>query len=285
MTQAINLANFSNSLDSSGGVPPTQLNAVVPLSKGGTNASTAAGARTSLGSTTVGDALFITASSSAARSTLGLVIGTNVQAWDADLDTWSTKTAPSGVVVGTTDTQTLTNKTLTSPTVNSPTITSPTISGAVVSTMASSVITLGTAVVSTSGTNIDFTSIPSWVKRITVMLNGVSTNSTSNYQIQIGAGSITNTGYVSGCGAATSTTGFVVANNFTAANTLSGSAVLTTLGSNTWVNASVIGSSGGNAPTPATGYITLGGTLDRVRVTTVNGTDTFDAGSINILYE
>ena len=33
------------------------------------------------------------------------------------------------------------------------------------------------------------------------------------------------------------------------------------------------------------GRVTLSGALDRVRVTTVNGTDTFDAGSINILYE
>ena len=49
MTQAMNLANFSNSLDSSGGVPPTQLNSVVPISKGGTNAATASAARTSLG--------------------------------------------------------------------------------------------------------------------------------------------------------------------------------------------------------------------------------------------
>lgn len=49
MTQAMNLANFSNSLDPSGGVPPTQLNAVVPISKGGTNASTASAARTNLG--------------------------------------------------------------------------------------------------------------------------------------------------------------------------------------------------------------------------------------------
>jgi hypothetical protein len=78
MTQAINLANFSNSLDSSGGVPPTQLNSVVPISKGGTNAATAAGARTSLGSTTVGDAVFVAASQAAAQSAIGVVIGTDV---------------------------------------------------------------------------------------------------------------------------------------------------------------------------------------------------------------
>lgn len=33
------------------------------------------------------------------------------------------------------------------------------------------------------------------------------------------------------------------------------------------------------------GTISLAGALDNVRLTTVNGTDTFDAGSINILYE
>ncbi len=49
MTQAMNLANFANSLDSSGQMPPTNLTAPVPISKGGTNASTASTARTNLG--------------------------------------------------------------------------------------------------------------------------------------------------------------------------------------------------------------------------------------------
>jgi len=76
---------------------------VLKVTKGGTGGSTA----------------------SAARTALGLVIGTNVQAWDTDLDTWATKTAPSGTVVGTSDTQTLTNKTLTSPTLTTPALGTP----------------------------------------------------------------------------------------------------------------------------------------------------------------
>lgn len=91
------------------------------IADGGTGASTAADARTNLGVTaTASDTTYAyrannlsdLSSASAARANLGLVIGTNVQAWDADLDTWATKTAPSGTVVGTSDSQTLTNKTI-----------------------------------------------------------------------------------------------------------------------------------------------------------------------------
>lgn len=147
----------------------------------------------------------------------------------------------------------------------------------------------GTAVASTSGTSIDFTGIPSWAKRITVMFNGVSTNGTSAYQMQIGSGSVTTSGYASsglnqaGTQAAGSA-GLLVMNACNASDAFSGAATLTLQSGNTWVYTSMLYVSGGAkygcGVSPA-----LSGSLDRVRITTVNGTDTFDAGSINILYE
>lgn len=152
-------------------------------------------------------------------------------------------------------------------------------------------ITSGTAVTA-SGTSVNFTGIPSWVKRITVMFSGVSLNGTSNQLIQIGAGSVTTSGYVGGAVAAgsagtqaTQTAGLQCGITGSAAFTIIGQAVLTNITGNTWVMAF-------NGTRQTDGYgligsssIALGGTLDRVRITTVNGTDTFDAGSINILYE
>jgi len=183
-------------------------------------------------------------------------------------------------IVGTDATQTLTNKTLGSGLV-----------------MEASAITSGTAQATTSGTSIDFTGIPSWVKRVTVMFNGVSTNGTSAMLVQLGdSGGVETTGYLSMSGArdisggvlgaSAITTGFVTQYIGAATSIFNGKFTLNNLSGNAWVGDGV-----GNNNT-ATAYVyfysgskTLSDTLDRVRITTVNGTDTFDAGSINILYE
>lgn len=156
-------------------------------------------------------------------------------------------------------------------------------------------ITSGTAVASTSGTSIDFTSIPSWVKRITVMLDGVSTNGTSDVVIQIGAGSVETTSYAGltnrslagGTNTVSLSTSFNIdASIGDAASVRRGLYVLTLLGSNVWVFGGSQSSIGGaNAICFTNGSKTTSGTLDRVRITTAGGTNTFDAGTINILYE
>ena len=168
-------------------------------------------------------------------------------------------------------------------TLNSTTITGTSVRGA---------ITSGTAVASTSGTSIDFTSIPSWVKRVTVMFNGVSLSGTSAILMQIGAGSVTTSGYASSTlfslGTAVntsgSTAGFVLSTDASAAALVGGTVQIVTLGSNIWA-ASGSASLSSSEFSNCAGRVSLSGTLDRIRITTVNGTDTFDAGSINILYE
>jgi hypothetical protein len=150
----------------------------------------------------------------------------------------------------------------------------------------------GTAVASTSGTSIDFTSIPSWVKRVTVMYDGVSTNGTGEPQIQLGtSGGIQTTGYTGSYGffgasqaASTSSTGFILFLDGAASYTYTGTAVFTLIGSNVWTMTAVTGMNI-NYVGVCAGSKSLGGTLDRVRITTNTGTDVFDAGSINILYE
>jgi hypothetical protein len=184
-------------------------------------------------------------------------------------------------LVGTDATQTLTNKTLTS----------PTITGAVVSSMASTVITAATAVASTSGTSIDFTGLPSWVKRITVLFEVASTNGTSDILVQLGdSGGVETTGYLGSSAdgptlsATAYTTGFGVRTG-SAAVTLIGSISISNITSNTWVASGVLTRGSGALFIATSGSKTLTATLDRVRITTVTGTDTFDAGTVNIFYE
>ena len=150
--------------------------------------------------------------------------------------------------------------------------------------------TLGTTQATTSGTYIDFTGIPAGVKMIQLMLAGVSTNGSSPMQVQIGAGSITSSGYTSYSGSysteGTSSSGFLLdALSQVAASIRYGIMTLTSMGGNQWMlSGAKIEHAGTYIAQSVAGVITLGGNLDRVRLTTVNGTDLFDLGSANILY-
>ena len=153
-------------------------------------------------------------------------------------------------------------------------------------------IVQSTSQATTSGTSITFSSIPSWVKRITIMFNDVKSDGTSGRLIQIGSGSVQSTGYVSSscfsnvsnqAGGVSSTAGFIIYRNV-ATDLTSGIMVLSSFGSNIWVsnhackNSTALCCFGG-------GNVTLSGTLDRIVLTNALGTNAFNAGSVNILYE
>jgi len=152
-----------------------------------------------------------------------------------------------------------------------------------------------TAQASTSGTAINFTGIPSWVKRITVMFSGVSTSGvTSSLLIQLGdSGGVETTGYTSSASristtvlSQNSTAGFILLGGAaTSASTYSASYSISLLSTNLWCLQGIMSDTGNTTTQIAAGSKTLSDTLTQVRITTVNGTDTFDAGTINILYE
>lgn len=147
----------------------------------------------------------------------------------------------------------------------------------------------GTAV-SASGTSVDFTSIPSWVKRITISLESLSTNGSTGVSLQLGdSGGIETTGYVCATGnAGSSTTEFpLTGGSGTAAAVYQGVIFLTLMNAatNLWCVSSQVARTDTSAVLTVVGSKSTSAVLDRVRLKSGNGTDTFDAGSINILYE
>ena len=155
--------------------------------------------------------------------------------------------------------------------------------------------TLGTEQATTSGTSIDFTSIPAGVRKITIQFEGVSTSGTSNMIVQLGdAGGVETSGYL---GAASFMNAAVTTSNFTTGFGVTQTTVATAVwhghvtltlkdaANFTWVCSVVAGRSDVTAMNVGAGSKSLSAELDRVRITTVGGTDTFDAGSINIIYE
>lgn len=170
----------------------------------------------------------------------------------------------------------------------------PAVSGTILVQGTASNIVSGTAVTASSAA-VSFTGIPSWAKKITVIFDGVSTNGTSPYQVQIGdAGGLEITGYVgntseTAAGAAGSTVyagaGFTVTRTTAAASLTSGYLTLVNVSGNTWVGASVLAAAAATTTYYGAGSKSLSDVLTQVSITTVGGANTFDAGTINIMWE
>jgi hypothetical protein len=145
-------------------------------------------------------------------------------------------------------------------------------------------LTLATAQTA-SGTSVDFTGIPSWAKRITVMFSDISLNATDDILVQIGdSGGIETSGYTSGSNAQVNSTAGYIARLGVTSRILNGAMYISNINSNSWVSIHTA-----NITTATDiyggGTKTLSSTLDRVRVTSVTGASIFDAGTINISYE
>ena len=157
-------------------------------------------------------------------------------------------------------------------------------------------LTKGTAVATTSGTEKDFTGIPSWARRVTLVLSNVSLSGTALLRVRLGiSGSFITTGYLStssvisaGSATAASTAGFdVYTNASSAAYLYSGTITLHYIDTtnNTWVCSGVIAAHGVTWTITVGGYVAIGSALTTVRLTSSNGTDTFDSGTVNVFYE
>lgn len=244
------------------------------VADGGTGASTAADARTNLG---LGSLAIIASPLPIANGGTGQI--TAALGFDA-LKQAATSSATGVVELATTaEVQAGTSTTLVP----------------AVDTLRAGLLVRGTSTATTSGTTIDFTGIPTWAKRITILLKEVSTSGTSPLMIQLGdSGGPEGGGYRSICvGAAsgtveTSTSGFLITKGNTAGAECSGTVTICTNVTDTWIMSSTIGwytgvnagdvfSSGGSKSTSTT--------LDRVRLTTSGGADTFDSGYVNVIWE
>lgn len=282
----------------------------IPVAAGGTGSATASDARTALSAAKSGANSDIT-SLSGLTTALSVVQGGTgattaggasfaLKGANSDITSLTGLTTALSVAQGGTGSTTLTSgSVVVGNGTSAVSLVSPGTSGNILTsngttwTSSSPSISSSTAQTTTSGTYIDFTSIPSWVKRITVLFNGVSTNGTSNYNVQLGTGGTPETsGYV-GVSArfnsgSTTNVGTVDTSGFSwgtgAGDTSYGTMVLTNISSNTWICSANLNGSLSNMNV-ITGSKSLLGVLNMIRITTAGGTATFDAGTINIIYE
>lgn len=168
------------------------------------------------------------------------------------------------------------------------------LSGHLISAASYTGATYGTAVTA-SGTAIDFTGIPGWANKIKIMFAGLSSSGTSGHRIRIGSGSFDTSGYLNGgmvvtaastCDETSGTTDdFLATPGGDGARSCYGVVELTRQTGNVWMCQTTAHDQTTSDAVNSTGYKSLASALDRIRLTTVNGTDTFDAGTINISYE
>jgi hypothetical protein len=177
------------------------------------------------------------------------------------------------------------------------TVTTPKLrDGAVTPAKLAQPLTLRTAV-QASGTAVDFTGIPSWAKKLTVILNGLSTNGTSPIVILLGTSSGLQSAGYSGAVFNDITTGFMAGGNYSGTSGfplvytwdnygfLTGMIDFINIKDTIWVGSGQFGRADGAGFHRTAGAKDLSGALDRLRVTTVNGIDTFDFGQVNLLFE
>jgi len=276
----------------------TTLSTALSVASGGTGATTDTGARTAL-----------SAAKSGANSDITSITGLTTPLTTAQGGTGTASTTFANLATNVTGTLPVANggtgaTTLTSGSVivgagtSTPTFVAPTTTGNCLFTTdgtswsSTPKITSGTAVASTSGTSIDFTGIPSWVKRITVMFAGISTNGTGGIMVQLGTGSTptyTTTGYAGATQSGTTitnfTSGLLLLSSIGSTKNYSGQAIISNITGNNWAESAVIGATNDNGVYWSGGNIALAAALTAVRITTTGGVDTFDAGSINIMYE
>jgi hypothetical protein len=146
-------------------------------------------------------------------------------------------------------------------------------------------LTLATAQTAT-GTAVNFTSIPSWAKRITIIFQAVSTNGSSSVIVKVGTSSgFVSSGYLGSSESFNYTNGFPIDDIANAAGVRHGYIQLMNITGNSWVSGGSMGRSDATGSYSSGGSVSLASTLTQVQITTGNGTDAFDAGTINISYE
>lgn len=144
------------------------------------------------------------------------------------------------------------------------------------------------AEITAAGTAVDFTGIPDWAKRITAVLNQVSTNGASRVIIRIGANTVETSNYISVCSLHSSdfveASGFLVSQNDQPLDRRVGSVTLHRCGAYTWVLSGAVGTAAGNVSI-VSGSRQLSAALNRLQITTLGGSDLFDSGTITLFYE